>query len=159
MWGQPRTAGRSLRPICQVSGVPPLPPPGTHLHSLPPPSSTISLPPRPATLAKNSPGPRPLPSLLLSGPWKWNGWEEKSTQPRPQNRQSPRLHGLGPQCKKPGGGVPVPAPPVAPSVRPCPSPGLSFHSKWGVGGAQFPVLTSQGSMKVQTSASMGNREP
>ena len=118
MWGQPRTAGRSLRPICQVSGVPPLPPPGTHLHSLPPPSSTISLPPRPATLAKNSPGPRPLPSLLLSGPWKWNGWEEKSTQPRPQNRQSPRLRGLGPQCKKPGGGVPVPAPPVAPSVRP-----------------------------------------
>ena len=60
------------------------PPPFT-----PSPSSTISLPPRPATLAKNSPGPRPLPSLLLSGPWTWNGWEEKSTQPRPQNRRSP----------------------------------------------------------------------
>lgn len=107
--GQPRSAGS---PISQVSGTPAPshpsgvmstpssprhPPPFT---ALPPPSSIIFLPPRPATLAKNSPGPRPLPSLLLSGPWKWNGWEEKSTQPRPQNRLSPRLCGLGPQCRE-----------------------------------------------------------
>lgn len=139
MWGQPRTAGRSLRPICQVSGTPARPHP-----FLPQAPTSISLPPRPATLAKNSPGPRPLPSLLLSGPWKWNGWEEKSTQPRPQNRRSPRLRGLGPQCREARRRGSCPSPTSGSQCTALSFPRPQFPLSMGGGGCSVPSFDIPG---------------
>lgn len=111
-WGEPRPPGGSPRPgrsgapCCPLPGPrhPRLPlsewrPPPRHpapIHGIPHPL-TVSVPPRPAALAKNSPRPGPRPSRLLQ-PLEMDWAGGRSARPRLQNRPSPRLRGLGPQC-------------------------------------------------------------
>lgn len=121
-WGSPRpvrgVSGGTV-PLCQVSRTSECPS-GSGIpltHGTPPtlPENLCPHPGQPPWL--NIAQGQDFLSACCSSPWKWTGWEEKSTQPGPQNRLSPRLRGLGPQHPEAGRRVSCPSATADPQYK------------------------------------------
>lgn len=104
-------------PLCQVSGAPPTPR-GMVSSPLPPhPGQSLSHPGW-LPLLKIAQG-QDLFHPCCSSPRKWTGWEKNQHSPGPKIDHHPDSAVWGLPVERPGGGVPVPAPPLTHRTKPC----------------------------------------